>query len=427
MTIPLSDLPRYARRNWLAYFADYALFGLGITFASPATVLPTFAAQLTTNKVLIGAVSAVWSGAWLLPQLLAANYVGGQARKWPILMRSAWIGRPMFLAFALFLVLGGARYPGLTLLLLILGIGFFAGMDALSAIAWFDMLGKTLGPRARARMMGAGQVTNGLLSFGAGALIAYLLGERGQAYPINYAVIFAAAGALFMVSMLACYFIVEPREEGTHTESVPLGQLLTHMVALLRADPAFLRMNAARLLIGGAGMALPFYAIYALQELGFPLARVGVFVTVQTLGITLAGLAMGVLADRRGSHRVVQAIGLASLAAPLLALALSGLGAGQAALQEWLFPLVFGLTGLADGAVSLGYFNYILDIAPPAKRPAYMGLANTLSGLLLIMPLIGGWVVQTASYRTAFALSAALVVPGVALAFTLTRPRSHSN
>src|SRR5688572_9219848 len=97
---------RHLRRNWLAFFGDYIFFGLGLTFASVNTTLPAFAATLTDNKILIGAVSAVWTGGWLLPQVLAANFLSNKERKYPIMIKGMAIGRPIFPLFVVWLLLG---------------------------------------------------------------------------------------------------------------------------------------------------------------------------------------------------------------------------------------------------------------------------------------------------------------------------------
>ncbi|HLF00600.1 MAG TPA: hypothetical protein VI547_01395, partial [Anaerolineales bacterium] len=130
-------------RNWWAVFVDYVGFGVGLTFVHTGTVLPTFAATLTDSKALIGLVNAVWLGAWLLPQLFAANYLTSKPRKYGYMVWLSVVGRPMFWVFALMLALGWfAGQPMLLLIIFLLGLGWFAGTDAVVAICWFDIFGK---------------------------------------------------------------------------------------------------------------------------------------------------------------------------------------------------------------------------------------------------------------------------------------------
>lgn len=420
MTISAADLPRYHRRNWLAFFADYVLFGLGLTFASTTTTLPAFVAELTDNKVLIGAVSAVWTGSWLLPQIFAANYVSNKPRKLPLALKGSWIGRPALLLFVFYLALGGVQFRGLTIFLFLAAIAFFIGIDALVALAWFDLLGKSMAPAERSRIFGFGQVATGVLAIGAGILIAYLLGASGPAFPFNYAIIFALAGACFMGSLWALSYLVEPRET-VPDERVSLRHYLPQLVSILRTDQNFARLNLSHLLIGAASLAMPFYAVYAIRVVGVSEARIGLFAMAQTIGSALAGLLLGPLAERRGSHRAIQTLGFVHTTAPMLALVLARLPTG--ALLDWLYPLIFVLLGMGEGAAILGYYNYVLDIAPTGQRPDYIGLTNTLAGPLLVVPLLGGWILERSSYSTVFGLAAVVVFCGALISLTLKSPR----
>jgi MFS family permease len=80
--------------------------------------------------------------------------------------------------------------------------------------------------------------------------------------------------------------------------------------------------------------------------------------------------------------------------------------------------------GIVGSSIMLGFLNYILDLAPPGQRPTYMGLSNTLGGVLVLVPMLGGWLLQTTSYPVVFA--AAAVGPVLAMGMALRLPRSAS-
>jgi hypothetical protein len=73
----------------------------------------------------------------------------------------------------------------------------------------------------------------------------------------------------------------------------------------------------------------------------------------------------------------------------------------------------------------LGFYNYLMELAPDGLRPAYIGTGNTLSGLLTVTPVIAGWLLDRTSFAALFAATAGLVLIGTALSFTLSAPR-HS-
>jgi MFS family permease len=394
-----------ATRNWWAVFWDYVGFGVGLTFAHTGTVLPAFAATLTDSKVLIGMVGTVWLGAWLLPQLFAANYLTNKPKKYKYMVWGSIIGRPVYFIFALLLILGWLNNSPLLLLsLFMVGLAWFAGTDAFVAICWFDIFGKAMSPAERGRLIGIGQVVDGVLAIGAGWLVAQLLSESGPTYPYNYAAIFALAGLSFFVSLVAITAMVEIHEEVPAEPPVTdWKKFLPKLVEIWQGDARFSRAVSVRLLVGLSELAAPFYIIHATQVSGVDASIVGSLAAVGSIGSTLAGLWLGRVAARQGSQRVIQITSWLAVIPPLLGLLVAFLPPSP--LFVWLYIGCYLVLGMVNGSSLLGYFNYVLDLAPPGGRPMYMGVANTLPGLLVIAPMIGGWVLEHSSYPVLFVMT----------------------
>jgi MFS family permease len=402
--------PRDHRRNRFGFVLDYIFFNVGLTFAGINTTLPAFAARLTADPLLIGLVGAVWMGGWLLPQMFAARYLSTAPRKMPFILLFSWIGRPVFLLFALYLILSGAVWPAVTLILLYLASFYFSFTDSITGVAWFDLLGKALSNRERGRFIGLGQAAAGILSIAAGFAIRWVLESSGLGFPNNYAVILIAADVCFMLSLAAIYLVREPVER-VELQRQKMTEYLPGLLNLIRRDAMFRRVNIARLLIGLCGLASPFFAVYAIRVLNLPEGDVGWFAIAQTIGLAIAGLLLGGLAERRGAASVVRIVGGIYLAAPIFVLAAGALGSKPTA-ATLLMAAAFLMLGLGDGSIMLGFLNYVLDIAPPEKRPVYVGLTNTLAGVTVLYPFLGGVLVDGAGYGIVFALAAAGVAAG---------------
>ena len=409
------------RRNAAAFVIDYAFFGMGLAFAGTSTTLPALAARLTSNAVLIGLVGALWNGGWLLPQIAAAHYLTAKPRKLPVAIAVSWVGRPVFLVLALFLLMGGIRWPAVALTFLLAAVFYFAATDALVAVAWFDVLAKTIPGKLRGRVVGIGQLLSGLLSLGAGAAVRALLAEGGPPFPVNYALILILATAAFFISTGSFYFIHEP-VDAVPAERPQLGHVLPRLVRHLREDSRFRQLTVVRLLIGLSAMPLPFYAVYATLERGLPEASIGFFLVALTVGGLVAGLVLGPVADRQGAHRVVQLMGLFQFLAPVLALLASRVANTSPQTLTALFALVFLFLGIGDGSTMLGVLNYVLEIAPSADRTSYVGLTNTLAGMIILYPIIGGWIATRWGYEAVFALAAVVILIGGVLALWLPSP-----
>ena len=57
--------------------------------------------------------------------------------------------------------------------------------------------------------------------------------------------------------------------------------------------------------------------------------------------------------------------------------------------------------------------TYLLEIVPEDERPTYMGLANTLLGLSMFVPVLGGWLVGLLGYRGVFSIGLTFAMLGL--------------
>lgn len=418
----LTSSNSHYRRNFVCFVLDYVFFGVGMAFVSQTTVLPSFISQLTDSAPLIGLASTVQTGAWLLPQLIAASYLADKDRKKPYILLPAALGRPVFWLLAGVLFLAGDPAPTLILGLFFVSLAIFMGTDALASVAWFDVLSKAIPPTRRGRLIGAGQVLSGLLTVGAGAVVNALLGPQGPPFPNNYALLFFLAGVAFFASWLAISFLREPVKP-TQNERLPWNTFLPKLLTVLREDRAFSLVTALRLLTGLSGMAAPFYVIYATKELHFSAEVIGLFISSQVAGGILAGFVLGYLNERSGSKIVVQWSTILAIASPLLALLVRPIGHLAGASTVYIYSLIFFAIGALNSSYMSGFMNFVLELAPSEERATYIALINTLCGVLLVVPFLGGWLLQATSYPVLFAVTAGGVAFALLLTFRLEEPR----
>jgi MFS family permease len=412
------SFPHY-RRNFAALLGDYVFFGLGITFAGLTTVLPNFIGQLTDSKILIGLLATLGSGAFMLPQLVFANMVTNKPRKKPYFNIGAGFSRPLYLLYGIALWLGLARSPLLALVLIFaVQITFWIG-DSLATVAWFDVLTKATPLERRGRLLGSAQITGAVLAVGAGVIIAALLSESGPPFPYNYAALFILASVFLLMALSSWSFVVEPIEPVEATERTRWRDYLPHLVETLSQDHLFRRLIIVRLLAGFDTLAIGFYILFATGPLGLPPETVGVFTAAQTIGGVVASLALGAINERLGTHRVIQVATALALTAPLVALGVLWLPIRGVVLITTVYAWVFLMLGAVASSTMLGFFNYVMELAPATQRPTYIGLFNTIGGALVVLPTIGGWLLQATSYGVLFALTAVTLAIALGASWTL--------
>lgn len=412
--------PNY-RRNFVSLVGDWIFFVTGMAFISYTSVIPSFVNQLTDFAPLIGLATTIPNGAWLLPQLVAANYVGSKQRKKPWVIKLSLIGRPVYFLAALIMFVAGARYPWLLLSVFFLAEIVFSMTDGLQMPAWFDIMGKAIPSRRRGRFYTTAQVLTGLLSMAVGAAVARVLGPGGPPFPQNYALLFGSCSALLMVSLAFFTRVKEPIQQ-EELEREPWGAYLPRLLRLLREDRQFRLINVVRMLSGIGGLALPFYVVHATDVLDVGDASIGLFVSAQVLGGLVTSLAMGYLNERSGSRIVAQLTAFQSLLVPLIALGIHYFSP-PGAVAAYAYALAFFCIGGIFSGYTQGFMNFVLDIAPPTQRPAYVGLFNTLGGtVIFVAPLLGGWVLQSTSYPILFSSAALGTFAGLVLSLRLAQP-----
>jgi len=412
-------LPPHFRHNFIALLTDYIFFGVAYSLLNPNTVLPAFARTLTASEPLVGMVSTIMAAGWLLPQVLVAAVIGRKPRKKPYLVRAIYTGRPLYFLLALVIWAGLTRYPGRMLVVFLAGIGLFNVLDGIASVAWFDLMAATIPPTRRGRLIGAGQLIGGLAGIGIGGLVGFILSHPMLPYPKNYAALFALAGLALMPSTIALTLLREPERSA----SLPPDASYTFRSQLRevwRGWPDFRRLVFGRWLIGLFGLAIPFYILHATEVVGLPEAVVGWFVSAQMVGGIVASIGLGWLSERWGPRAAIGAGASATLISPLLALLIHltrGGWIGQ------LYPLVYFCFGITNNTWMMGMFNYLLEIAPEDCRPLFVGLYNTLGGVLVPVSFLGGVLLRLTSYPFLFAVTAVGVAGGLWMSLRLRDTR----
>jgi hypothetical protein len=297
-------------------------------------------------------------------------------------------------------------------------------VDGVASVAWLDYLGRCLSPASRARLISLGTIAPGIAGIAAGVVVGLVLSSPALKWPLNYALLFMGSGVLFSLSLISFYFVKDPPVPAIQPK-MPWPAYFRRMVTVVRGDPAFRQAVLSALALGGLGIAAPFYILYGLESLGFPPASVGLFTSVQLVGSVFAALIMGVLGERRGTRSVMRLWGWAALATPMIAMAAPFLAHLLPWAVMYVYALVFVIVGMQGVANMAGFLNWVLEYAPASDRPLYIGFANTLNGISLVMPLIGGWILAaTGSYSLLFGVAAVGPVGGLLLLRRLPEPRS---
>lgn len=398
-----AEVERNYRWNFVVNLLDGASFWFGLSFVSSSTIAPLFLSKLTSSPLPIGLLAVIAQAGWFLPQIFTANAVQRLPRKKPVVVNVGFFLERLPLAVVVISALVAGRSKTLALALFLIGIAWHALGAGVVATAWQDLIARCFPVDRRGRFLGITNFVGTGMGTAGAALSTWLL--KTLPFPTSFVCLFtiAAVGLLFSWGFLAM------AREPAQPADLPRQsnrQFLASLPGLVRHDHNFRRFLVARSLLALSGMGSGFLTVAALRRWQVPDSTVGLYTTLYLLSQTAGNLLFGFLADRLG-HK--------------LSLELGALSATGGFALAWLAPsagwyyAVFALQGITVSATLVSGVLVAMEFSTPQFRPTYMGLANTVVGLVgMVAPLLGTWLTSL-GYSWTFAASAV-----VSLAATVT-------
>jgi len=399
-----ADNERIYRRNFIFFLSDGILFSVAMGIIGPTTVIPDFVRRLTSSEVLIGLSSSMFDILWTLPQLFIARYIVRFARKkW-------WFAGPnipvrvVIFAFAIITLMLGKDQPGAILVAFFICYGIAAFGDGIVGVPWADLTGTSLDAKWRARMFGVMTASAGLIMLVVTPVIGVILSSTGPGFPTNYAILFGAAGLLFILSIIPTTLIHE-LPGGKRVENPPsFRQFIPLLRDVLRTDVPFRSMIITRMLTSLFTMAGPFYIGFATVQLKLSSSEaVPTLLAMQTLGGIIGALVYTWMGARNNLLYIrVALVGAAAL--PISALLAAVVG-------PWPLYIGFLMSGITVGNLFLSYQNWVVTHANPDQRPIYAGMFNSIAAIIsLLTPIIGGTIAQSIGYEPLFVISLVMAI-----------------
>jgi len=396
------------KRNFAGGIWHGAFLALGNALTRPTTVISAFIAELTGSTIWVGGLSTVLTVAGALPQLFVARWLEPKRRKMPYLMTAIYLRVVSWGVLAWLIHAIGAERPDLLAWSLIGLLTIFYAGGGLGNIPFTDIVGKVIPLPRRGAFFGGREALAGPLSIGA-ALLAQRILEK-MTYPDNYAILFGLAAALLAIASLGFWVIREPDSDVVDTRPQPWRE---YWKSVSRATQNLRPLVITELLTGFSLMALPFYVVYAKEDLGAPLAAAtGWYLIAQVGGGVVSNFLWARLVDRRDSRFMLFFCALTAALTPLLAIFLARWG--------WMALLpIFFFAGSTFNGRRVGFQTALLEIAPDAQRGTYAGLNALLSLPIAFLPLLAGVLLEAISYPTLFVVTAVFTGAGAVSTYWL--------
>ncbi|MFZ6026204.1 MAG: MFS transporter [Chloroflexota bacterium] len=408
------QIERDYRWNFTVNALDGASFWFGMSFFSSTIILPLFVSHFTDSPLAIGLIAFLGWGGILLPQLFVANAVERAPRKkfFPVTLGFFLERLPIFLIAPVVYFLATPR-PFATLVLFFVLYAWTNFGTGLIVVGWQDMIAKIIPVEKRGRFFG---ITN-FVGNGAGILgalgVPFVL-ER-FAFPLGYVFAFTVTAVLIFLSWV---FLSLTREPAVYSGKPVVSQLdyLRSLPAILQQDGNFRIYLFSQIVYALGNMGTGFLVVYAAQNWNLPDAEASGWTIALQIGLALSNLFFGFLADRKGHKLSLEICWLLNVLALILAIL---------APAPWWFFVIFFLRGAVNAGTMISGISIVYEFTDPENRPTYIGLANTIPGIVgSVAPLIGGWLAGVTTYRAMFVLAAIIGIAGwILLRFAVREPR----
>ncbi len=402
------------RWNFIVNMLDGTSYWFGVSFMSIAVILPLYVSHFTDNPILIGLIPFFGTAGYLVPQLFAANVVERAPVKkfFPVTLGFFLMRLPiLLLAPAAFFL--ATNQPTWALLVFFLLYAWHTIGTGWQIVGYQDMIAKIIPVDKRGRFFGITNfMGNGMGILGALAVPVVL---SSFSFPQGFVISFAIAGVLIFFSW---FFLSLTREPAVQSNKPPVSQwdYFRSLPQVLRKDHNLRMYLLAQILFALNGMATGFLVVYAVKTWNMSDAQASGFTIAMQVGLALANLFFGFLADRKG-HKL-------NLEICMILSTLGLLVAVVAPSPLWFF-LIFFMRGAIGAGTYISGVSIVYEFTDAENRATYIGLANTIPGIMAaVAPLIGGWFAGAVSYQAMFIVAAVFgVISWAVFRFAVREPR----
>ena len=413
-----------------------ALWNIVTVVIQPELVLSAFILRLKNSIVLTTLPFVIMRLAHMLSSLLISNIAETWSRK-KIFYTAGGTFRVIILGLiSLATYTLGTNWPNLLVWLFLALLGFYAAGIGSSSIGFNEIIAKTISFRRRGQLMGLRGFFGGLVGIASGFYVRFMLGDTGPSFPYNYAYLYATA-AFFLGCCVFSFGLVDEPAGHANTKRASIYLHIIKGISIFRTDHNFKFQYLNNLTQAMAIIGPAVYYPYATKLLEIPESFVGSLL-ILSAGLTLPmNFLWSYIGDKHGNRLLLLINTFVFTLSPTLILLSGYLMRIPLATVGWNTTLglitpvriclisayaIFTMTNIGG---MIGNMNYLLEIAPEARRPSYIAFMNIMLTPAAVFPLIGGVISENLSFQTNFLLSLIFSLIALYYAYRLGEPRNQ--
>lgn len=394
-----------SKRTHVLGLVNGTLVQAGNRLMDPALVLAAFVTSQTGSRLLVGLLATLsWAG-YRWPQLYVSSLIEHRERK-KLFYVVASVMRVLMLATmiaAVWLTVGGVRWWAMALFF----VAYFAFRtgQGCASLPFLDILAGSIG----SGRVGGFFAQRHFLGRGAALLFVFpfiQVIEEHVAEPNRYA-LFIAAALVVMAAAWAAFSLVREQENPRPPRRRTFVQTIAAGVQMLKQEPNYRGLLRLRILAHVNILALVFYVPYGVERLGVA-GISGIFIGFMSASELASSLIWGKISNTKGNRLVLVLAAGFFVLSPLTALVAPRLPD----VFHWAIPwtsvvldlpllvylLALSFFGFARLGNMVGSMGFVIESAPPERRPSYIAFLNTVTFPMTLTPLVAGALVGQAEF-----------------------------
>src|SRR6056297_3340510 len=358
------------------------------------TVLPSLISELIDSKIIFGLLYSMILGVPRLFNIIFSHFLSYIKYKKKVLITGIYLRAFSFLGMALTTYYYGKDNPGIVIIFFFIWIFMFSISGGFASLSYNEIIGKLTTKGQREKIFASKQFVASIMAFTGGLIVKYIFTPGKYTFPNNYSILLSI-GFLGLIIAAFSFWMIDEEPSTISEERLKLIKFLKRVPSLLKNDPKFLKFVLIENMSSFSLMVLPFYIVFAKDTFNLSAEYIGTFLLFQIVGMITSNLFWGYIGDKKGARYVVRVCILLGGIIPILALI-----AGQ--MNPGIYKYLFFLVGFVMSGRKIGFLPYLLDIAPEDKRTVYLGIRDSLNILIIVLPLLGGVLINFLGYTLTF-------------------------
>ena len=432
----MTDQNQTDEKAFLIGVINGALWNVVTAVIQPELVLSAFILRLKNSVVLTTLPFVIMRLAHMISSLLISNIAETWPRKKIFYIAGGSFRVIMLCLISLATYTLGKNWPNLLLWMFLVLLGFYAAGIGSSSIGFNEIIAKTISSRRRGQLMGLRGFFGGLVGIVSGFYVRSMLGDAGPSFPQNYACLYATA-AFFLGCCVFSFALINEPAGYVNAKRASVYQHIIQGLSIFKTDQNFKFQYLNNLMQAMAIIGPAVYYPYAIKLLGMPESFVGSLLILSAALTLPANFLWSYIGDKHGNRLLLLINTFVFALSPILIL-LSGYlmrtplatvgwntGLGLISPVRICLILAYAIFTMTNIGGMIGRMNYLLEIAPDARRPSYIAFMNIMLTPAAVFPLIGGIVSENLSFQANFLLSFILSLVALYYACRLGEPRNQ--